>query len=327
MKKTTKRILTGATSAVLMTAAVPAVVAETATVLSAKEEAAATYAKVANVQGNFGFNQNTVTPADEVFNLFGTAVTGMCAKPDFALTSLDKEYYVNVGGKIAHSFTGNLRQMNSRNRTMLCACATGAATAQAQITGVNVADILSMAGLNADAKALTVKSSDGYTQKLSIQYLLDKEAMLAYEVGGKEIPTGVQLWVPETVAKYFVRDVVELEVTNEDVAAPEGRAEELRAEIALKNTVENALKVGKAYTFEGYADDLGEAIAAVEFSMDGGETWTSYETAKASPALWVSWHFEYTPAAAGDYQLSVRARTASGKVSPLAANVDFTVEA
>ena len=59
--------------------------------------------------------------------------------------------------------------------------------------------------------------------------------------------------------------------------------------------------------------------------MDGGETWTSYATEKASSKLWVYWHFGYTPAKAGNYQMSVRARTVSGKISPLAANVEFTV--
>lgn len=327
MKKNVKKILTGLTgAAMLASGATEAVVAEVANVVEANETVAASFEKVANVQGVFSFNQNTVTPADEVFNLFGTAVTGICAKPDFALTSVDKDYYVNVGGKIAYSYTRSLKDMASKSRNMLCACATSNATAQAHVTGVPISDVLELAKLDKDANALAVKSSDGYTAKFSLQYLLDKDAMLVYQVGGKDVPTGVQLWVPETVAKYFVRDVVDLEVISEAVAPLDQRDEAFQAEIALMNTVEDTFSVGKAMTFEGYADDLGDAIAAVEFSMDGGATWTTYETAKASPALWVNWHFEYVPEAAGTYQLSVRARTLSGKVSPLAANVVFSVQ-
>ena len=37
------------------------------------------------------------------------------------------------------------------------------------------------------------------------------------------------------------------------------------------------------------------------------------------------WHFGFTPRMEDSYQLSVRARTASGKVSTLAASVTFDV--
>ena len=66
-------------------------------------------------------------------------------------------------------------------------------------------------------------------------------------------------------------------------------------------------------------------VQAVEFSLDGGETWTAYETKNATADKWVYWHFGFTPRMEGSYQLSVRARAASGKVSPLAASVTFDV--
>ena len=87
----------------------------------------------------------------------------------------------------------------------------------------------------------------------------------------------------------------------------------------------------------GYYKDLGPTRHAIdrekpeEFwlarSLDGGETWTSFATENATPDRWVYWQFGYVPEQAGTYQLSVRARTQSGLVSPLAANVVFTVEA
>ena len=328
MNKTLKKTLTGVTSAAMLTStAAQAVVAETDMVVSVSEQEAVSFKKVANVEGTFSFNQNMITPADDVFSLFGTAVTGLCAKPDFAMSSADKDYYVNVGGKISYSGTRNLKAMAGQNRTMLCACATGPATAQAQITGVPVSDVLSLSDLDlGTANTLVVKSADGYTAKLPLQVVLEKNAMLAYQVGGKDIPSGVQLWMPDTVAKYFVRNVVDLEVTSSaEVPKLDSRDESLKAEIALMNKVEDIFTVGKTMTFEGYADDFEDAIAAIEFSMDGGETWTSYPTEKVSTDLWVYWHFSYTPTSAGSYQMTVRARTASGKVSPLAANVAFTV--
>ena len=327
MKNTVRSILSGVTGVAMMAGGtVQAVAVEQNATVSIDESAKVSYRKVANVEGAFSFNQNTLTPADDVFNLFGTAVTGLCAKPDFALTSADKDYYVNVGGKISYAGTRNLRQLSKQRRTMLCACATGPATAQSTIVGVPVSEVLPLSGIEADANTLVVKSADGYAAKLPLKMVLEKEAMLAYQVGDKEIPTGVQLWMPETVAKYFVRNVVELEVTQEaQVPTLDSRNDELQAEIALMNMVEDNFAVGKTMTFEGYADDFNDAIVAVEFSMDGGTTWTAYETPKATTDRWVYWHFGYTPTEAGTYKMTVRARTASGKTSPMAANVVFNV--
>ena len=39
------------------------------------------YTKIANKEGAFFFNQDGVTPNDELFNVFGTAITSMCSKP------------------------------------------------------------------------------------------------------------------------------------------------------------------------------------------------------------------------------------------------------
>ena len=52
------------------------------------------YDKVANVSGDFTFCQDVVTPADEVFNLFGTATTALCAKPGYAFDAVTHESYL-----------------------------------------------------------------------------------------------------------------------------------------------------------------------------------------------------------------------------------------
>ena len=121
------------------------------------------------------------------------------------------------------------------------------------------------------------------------------------------------------------RDVVDIELTAEaEIPEIEQREEALRAEVAIMNHVENDFYVGDEIAFEGYADDCGDPIVAVEFSLDGGETWTSYET-EAVAEKWVYWNFVYKAETPGEYKLSVRAVTESGKVSPLAANVVFEV--
>ena len=326
MNKKMKRVLSGASTAALLTSAAAQVVAEEVNFdVTAEQAQAAEYSKVAGVKGQFSFDQNVVTPADEVFSLFGSVVTGLCAKPDFAIGEGDS--LVNIGGDFIEGYTVDIKEKAAQVKTLLCSCATAAATANAQITGVLLKDVLELAKLDERVNTIAVKGADGYTAKLPLKYALDKEAMFVYQVGGKDIPSGKQFWVPETVAKYFTRNAVEIELTAEaEVPVVEEREDAYRAEVAIMNTVEGReFAIGETITFEGYSDDCGDAIAAIEFSLDGGETWTTYETANATADKWVYWHFSYAPETAGTYQLTVRAKTVSGNVSPLAANVVFNV--
>ena len=103
-------------------------------------------------------------------------------------------------------------------------------------------------------------------------------------------------------------------------------ADAQRAKISVLNRFDDAFAVGDQITFEGYADDFDVAIDAVEFSLDGGKTWTACSTEGATADKWVYWHFAYVTEAPGTYKLDVRARTAEGRVSPLASSVVFTVE-
>ena len=105
--------------------------------------------KIANVTGTFTFDQETITPSDEIFSLFGTAATALCAKPGFAFEEADREdYYVNVGGTIKKAYSLNLAaiaDMEPTTRTMSCSCGHGPAVANASVTGVKLADVLQLA--------------------------------------------------------------------------------------------------------------------------------------------------------------------------------------
>ena len=106
------------------------------------------YDKVANVSGDFTFCQDVVTPADEVFNLFGTATTALCAKPGYAFDAVTHEsYYLNIGGNVEKVYTVGLdeiERMDSKIQKMRCTCGMSPALAMASVKGVKVSDMLSM---------------------------------------------------------------------------------------------------------------------------------------------------------------------------------------
>lgn len=85
-------------------------------------------------------------------------------------------------------------------------------------------------------------------------------------------------------------------------------------------------KVGKEMVFEGYAGDYDRAITAVQFSIDGGNSWTTYETPGATSDRLVHWRFAYTPKEPGEFRLLVRSVNNRGEASPTPDGVSFIVE-
>lgn len=355
-RKDRKRIMTGVAGAALMLngcAAVPEAVEkqEAATVskiaaeqnvaveennsviASVKELKEADYVQIANVSGIFAFDQNVTTPGDEVFNIFGTAMTGICAKPGFVIgeeSAVTEDYYINVSGTMKHAYQVNLNDLKEKETTkvMSCSCATGSAVVNAEVMGVPVSEILNLDDLAEGTNTITFQSADGYGMSMPLSYVLEKEALIAYQIGGQNLPDNqrTQVWMPETVAKYFTRNVVNIQLSIEDeVPAVDNAEEAYQAKVNILNDAMAQFHVGDEIRFEGYADDCGNPIAAIEFSLDGGQTWTTYETTGATSDKWVYWYFTYTPETTGIYELQTRAVTQSGTVSPVASTLVFTV--
>lgn len=85
-------------------------------------------------------------------------------------------------------------------------------------------------------------------------------------------------------------------------------------------------QVGTPVQFKGAAYDFGHRIVAVEFSLDGGEHWTRYETPGTNDYQNVTWTFDYTPEQAGFYVLHVRSVNDEGKASPESAFAELQVD-
>lgn len=296
------------------------------------------YVRASDVQGTFVFNQLGTTPNDELFNVFGAALTSMCSKPAVELAT-DGEgaanYYVNVGGHIEKNLTidvSELAEDASEETLMACSCATGAPLGQAAVLGVPLSSIVEMADLEEGVNTITAYGADGFGQPLPLRYALEKNAMLVYQVNGQELTTAtegssLQLWMPETVARYFTRNITDIELTREEsVPEVQGADPCYRNKINIMNYADGcAFAAGDEITFEGVADDLGSPITAIEFTFDGGRTWTTCETEGATADKWVNWQFTTSFEQTGDYEMTVRAKTADGNVSPLAATLLFTV--
>ena len=93
----------------------------------------------------------------------------------------------------------------------------------------------------------------------------------------------------------------------------------------LEITAKPPYFVGRAIGFSGWVDDFEHNIAAVQFSLDGGEHWTEYATSGTSAERGVRWKFAYTPTKPGRFLLSVRAVNGAGEASMLVSGYAFQV--
>ncbi len=83
--------------------------------------------------------------------------------------------------------------------------------------------------------------------------------------------------------------------------------------------------VGEPLQLKGTAYDFGHAVSAIQFSLDDGANWTTYETPDTNDYQNVTWTFEWTPDKAGFYIMKVRSVNDAGEASPEAAFVEIEV--
>ena len=178
-------------------------VAEEAAAETAQAES---FDKIANVQGAFSYNQNVMTPPDEVFSLFGTAATGICATPSFALGNAEtQDIYINIRGTMKKAATVSLdvlKEQGGTSTVMACSCGMSGAVANTKVTGVLLEDVIGLQDIIKDVNTVTVRDKDGYGLSLPLSYVLEKQAMLVWSVGDTELTsqTGDVLMVKPTIS-------------------------------------------------------------------------------------------------------------------------------
>ncbi len=187
-------------------------------------------------------------------------------------------------------------------------------------------------------------SIDGFSQTYPLQWLHERNALLATQVGREPLSESFgglnQLWIEGVAARLFVRDVAHVEFLELDNPQPPSfEADEmlfqnrpnagispLYREGEAPGTVgARPFKVGEQVGFKGYAYDYDRPVEAVEFSLDQGSTWTRHETPGAVAGCMVWWTFDYTPEEPGVYELLVRAVSTEGRVGPTPARMGFEV--
>lgn len=207
-----------------------------------------------------------------------------------------------------------------------------------KVKGVSVRWLLEQAGVKDGATAVMYVAYDGKSRGNLLSNLAKDDNYLVYEVNGERLTWDhgfpVKIFAPNVMAPTNIRWMTELQVvdTPEDEVAIFYNSTDMFGEVynnpnagILHFKEGQIIEAGKPYTFEGYAFGVDEQIVKVEFSLDRGATWTSFDTSDSDSSRWVYWNFDYTPEEVGAGVLSVRAVTESGMVSVAPDEILFNV--
>ena len=230
------------------------------------------------------------------------------------------------------------------------------AMGNAKWTGVKLKDILAMAGAKSGSKEVTFNGLDtppmsgtpDFVKSLEYDHAADGEVMIAYEMNDEPLPLlngyPLKLIVPGWYATYWVGMLNEIQVLTDtfkgfwmqkaylipkDSKNGNERPDSLAANMQPINKMDvrsifvspepgNTIPVGKTSDIQGVAFDGGDGIAKVELSVDSGKTWIPAKLdADLGKYSWIRWHYQFTPAATGVYNLQVKATNIKGETQPI----------
>lgn len=217
-------------------------------------------------------------------------------------------------------------------------------------TGVRLRDVLDGAGVRARSVEVAFRGLDqpplsaspAFEKSLTLDHARDGEVMVAYEMNGQPLPLlngfPVRLIVPGWYATYWVKSLSLITVRDTplrdfwmDTAyrIPNNPDANEQPDHLAQDTIPinqfavhsifvspepgEAIAAGKPRELQGLAMDYGAGIQRVEFSSDGGRSWSD---AALDPELgrysWRRWRLTWNPRASGVYRCMVRATNRAG---------------
>ena len=223
------------------------------------------------------------------------------------------------------------------------------AVAHAEWSGVPLAAVLEMAGIGSGAVEVACEGADrgtepdhpelmAFARGLPLAKAMHRDTLLALRMNGEPLTPShgfpVRLLVPGWYGVASVKWLTRIEVTRVPFSgyfqtvkytiqrqAESGQVAECIGGMGVKSEIVRpfageALGLGKQRVF-GLAWAGEEAVAKVELSADGGQTWRETELlGPFAPYSWTMWEYLWDVQSAGSHALQSRATSTSGRVQP-----------
>ncbi len=225
----------------------------------------------------------------------------------------------------------------------------------ASFTGVPLRDVLARAGINASAIDVVFEGADHgpeaklptaadihFARSVPLAVAMRPDVVLAFEMNGEPLDAAhgapiravVPGWYGVTSVKWLSRIIVttrpftgffqSAEYTYWDAsngASPERvpvTTLEVKSQIA-RPSIGEELPAGVEYCVSGAAWTSNASIVSVDVSTDDGRTWTPAMLGdEPDQHVWRLWEHRWTPRERGEHVLLARATDSSGRVQPLA---------
>jgi DMSO/TMAO reductase YedYZ molybdopterin-dependent catalytic subunit len=196
----------------------------------------------------------------------------------------------------------------------------------AKWSGVNLRDVLAMAGVQGSADQLVGRSVDDFTAGMPVEWVMDQSRlpMIAVAMNDAPLPREhgypARLIIPGLYGYVSATKwLAELELTRFDQFqafwVPRGWAQEApiltQSRIDVPHDGANVAPGHVAVAGVAWAPDRG--VTGVEVRIDGGDWQAAHISAPISKATWVQWLLDWD-APAGSHELEVRATDGTGDV-------------
>lgn len=275
-----------------------------------------------------------ITPTDRFYT-----VTKNVVDPD-----VDRDLWrLEIGGHVerGRSFSfDDLRAFDQVDQETTLMCISNRIGAglfsNARWRGVRLRDLLTEAGVRDGAVEVYLHGADGYRETFAIGKAMEETTLVVYEINGEPLPRRhgypVRIIVPGLYGEKNVKWVTRIDVTTADEKGfyedqgwgpdfvPKTRSDIFSPRTRLAKgvfTFTREFTAGQRVEVKGRAFAADRGIRSVEFSVDGGATWSPAEIYYPGTHLtWALWRFEWTPDAAGSYDLVTRAVDGHGDPQP-----------
>ena len=194
--------------------------------------------------------------------------------------------------------------------------------------GLPLRDLLDQAGVLSGAARVRLYGVDNYTDTIPLEKAMEPTTLLAYEMNGVPLPDRhgypLRVIVPGYFGEKNVKWLTRVEVTDANAKGfyeAQGWGPDFivptrsRIDVPEDWAFVSLGKLTAPIEVKGIAFGGNRGISRVEVSFDDGKIWNDAEIYYSGGNLaWSLWKTQWTPAAAGDYGLLIRATDGEGDV-------------
>ena len=284
------------------------------------------------------WNQTEITPHEKMFfkTVKSDPETWVTKETQTSQEEFDN-WVISIGGEVDHGGEFTLKELidkyGTETRLMKSHCTVNGPGQgmiyQAEISGIPLRKIVEDIGVHDDVTMVDPVGDDGYCYTISLEKMLEEDALLVVGMNGDTIYADqgwpVAFWCNEMSAGNFTKRVNQLNFKTSgaswdfygDFTDATTGVQFDKPNVGVLSAYEGQIfDLGKPVHLEGYADAWNEPIVKLEFSFDHGQTWKEYPIENACTTQWVYWKLDIndiqTP---GSYlmQIRVTSQTADGQ--------------